>query len=197
MKLLNSMNTNNAYLPTQIELNRIGVTFQNAIVDIGTTIAQIFPLVNIKGRKAIVSQIGTNSDTSYSTHVNGIEFTESNWDKRLSNNDYKCLLKQMKKLIGFAKAHGYYDKQSVFLVEKQQNRNDKKRVVSQISHYGPSQDDSEKEMVERAVNKIVQHFTKDDASNDNGAPDESPKSNANAGSTFGRQNSTGGKRRPG
>ena len=49
MKLLNSMNTNNAYLPTQIELNRIGVTFQNAIVDIGTSFAQIFPLVNVKG----------------------------------------------------------------------------------------------------------------------------------------------------
>ena len=66
-----------------------------------------------------------------------------------------------------------------------------------MSHYGPSQDDPEKEKMERAVSKIVQHFTKDDASNDNGAPDESPKSNANAGSTFGRQNSTGGKRRPG
>ena len=163
-------------------MNYIGVTFVNAIVDISTSIAQIFPLVNVKGHKAIVSQVGTNSDTSYSTHVNDIEFTESNWDKRLSNDDYKCLPKQVRKLIGFVKAHGYHDKQSAFLAEKQQNRIDKKRGVSQVSHSGPSHDDAEKEMVERAVSKIVQHFTKDDASNDNGAPDESPKSNANAGS---------------
>ena len=127
-------------------------------------------------------QIGTSSNTSYSIHVNGIGFTESNWDKRLSNDDYKCLPKQVRKLIGFVKAHGYHDKQSAFLAEKQQNRIDKKRGVSQVSHSGPSHDDAEKEMVERAVSKIVQHFTKDDASNDNGAPDESPKSNANAGS---------------
>ena len=64
-------------------------------------------------------------------------------------------------------------------------------------HYGPSQDGSEKELMDCAVSKIVQHFTKDDASNNNGAPDENPKSNDNAGSTFGRQNSSGGKRGPG
>ena len=58
-------------------------------------------------------------------------------------------------------------------------------------------DDTKKEIVERAVSKIAQYFTKDDASNDDGAPDESPKSNANAGATFGRQNATGGKRGPG
>ena len=54
--------------------------------------------------------------------------------------------------------------------------------------------------MERAVSKIAQYFTKDNASNDDGAPgapDASPKSNANAGATFGRQNATGGKRGPG
>ena len=81
MKLLNLMSTSNVPLLTRIELNRIGVTFQNAIVDIGNSIAQIFPLVNVKGRKAIVSQVGTNSERSYTTYVNGIEFTASNWDK--------------------------------------------------------------------------------------------------------------------
>ena len=91
MKLFGSMNTSNGFFLTRIELDRIGVTFVNAIVDISTSIAQIFPLVNVKGRKAIVSQVGTNSNTSYSTHVNGIEFTASNRDKRLSNDDYKCL----------------------------------------------------------------------------------------------------------
>ena len=121
MKLLNSKNTSNGFLLTRIELNHIGVTFANTIVDISTSVAQIFPLVNVKERKAIVLQVGTNSDTTYSTHVNGIEFTQSNCDKRLSNNDYKCLSKQVKKLIGFAKAYGYHDKQSASLAEKQKS----------------------------------------------------------------------------
>ena len=55
IKLLGSMNTSNGFLLTRIKLNQIGVTFVNAIVDISTSIAQIFPLVNVKGRKAIVS----------------------------------------------------------------------------------------------------------------------------------------------
>ena len=170
-------------------MNCTGVMFTNAIVDISMSIAQIFPLVNVKGHKAIVSQVGTNNETSFQTHVNGIEFTASNWDKQLSNDDYRCLPTQVRKLIGFAKANGLNKKQSAFLADKQQNRNDKKRGVLQVSH----SDDAKKETVERAVSKIAQYFTKDDASNNNGAPDESPKSNANTGVTFGRQNSTGGK----
>ena len=61
-------------------------------------------------------------------------------------------------------------------------------------YYGPSKDDAEKDVMDRAVSKIVQAFTKDDAPNDDGAPDESPKSSANAGSSFGKQNPYGGKR---
>ena len=99
----------------------------------------------------------------------------------------------MKKLIGFAKYHGFDEKYTAFLAEKQQNRNDKKRGISQVLH----SDDTGKEIVERAVSKITQYFTKNDASNDDDAPDASPKSNANAGATFGRQNATGGKRGPG
>ena len=77
-------------------MNRNGVTFANAIVDISMSIAQIFPLANVKGRKAIVSQVGTNGETSYSTHCNGVEFTAANWDKRLGNDDYKCLPLQLR-----------------------------------------------------------------------------------------------------
>ena len=101
-------------------------------MNISKSIAQIFPLANVKGHKAIVAQIGTNSNTSYSAHVNGIEFTEFSWDKRLHNDYYKCLPKPVKKIIGFANAHGYHDKQSAFLAEKQQNGNNKKRGVSQF-----------------------------------------------------------------
>ena len=46
-------------------MNRTGVTFANAIVDISMSIAQIFPLANVKGRKAIVSQVGTNDVTLF------------------------------------------------------------------------------------------------------------------------------------
>ena len=66
--------------------------------------------------------------------------------------------------------------------------------MSEVSYYGPSQDDAEKEIMDRAVSKIVQAFTKSDAPNDDGAPDEGPKSNANTGSSFGKQNMYGGKR---
>ena len=193
MKLLNSMNTSNVPLLTRIELNCIGVLFQDTVMDISTSIAQIFPLVNVKGHKTIVSQTRTSGKTSYSTHVNGGEFTESTWEKRLSNDKYKCIPKQVKKLIGFAKYHGYNEKYPAFLAEKQQNRNDKKRRVSQISYYGPTKDDADKEVMDCAVSKIVQAITKDNAPNDDGAPDESPKSNANTGFSFGRQNSSGGK----
>ena len=39
MKLLDSMNTNHVPLKTRIELNRIGVSFQDAVVNISTSIA--------------------------------------------------------------------------------------------------------------------------------------------------------------
>ena len=93
MKLRNSMSTSNVPLQTRIELNHTGVTFKNTIVNISTSIGQIFPYVNIKGRKAIVSQTGTSSKTSYSTHINGIEFTEANWKSKLNNEDFKYIPK--------------------------------------------------------------------------------------------------------
>ena len=64
-----------------------------------------------------------------------------------------------------------------------------------MSYYGPPQDDTENDVMDCAVRKIVQAFTKDNVPNDDGAPDKGPKSTANAGSSFGKQNAYGGKRR--
>ena len=99
MKLLNSMNTNHVPLQTRIELNHIGVTFQDAVVNISTSIAQLMPNVHVKGHKAIVSQTGTSSKTSHSTHIYGIEFTEANWKRKLSNDKCKCIPKKVKKSL--------------------------------------------------------------------------------------------------
>ena len=189
------MSTNNSFLSTRMEMNRTGVTFQTAIVDISTSIAQIFPLIHVKGRKSIISQVGT-ADTSYSTHCNGVLFTNENWKKRLTNEEYKCIPTQMKKLIGFAKAHGYEEQLAAF---NERRHGDKKRKVSKVSHYGPAQDDKEDEMFDRIISKIAEHQNKNDSSSGDTnpvAPDASSslKSNASAGATFGRQNSTGGKR---
>ena len=168
MKLLDSMNTNYIPLQTRIKLNQIGVTFHDAVVNTSTSIAQLMP--------------------------NVIDFTGANWKKRLSNDKYKFIPKQVKKLIGFAKYHSFDKKYLAFLAEKQQNGNDKKRKVSEMSYYGPSKDDAEKDAIDRAISKIVQAFTKDDAPNDDGAPDENPKSSANAGSSLGKENPFGGSR---
>ena len=74
------------------------------LLNISTSIGQLFPLANVKGRKAIVSQAGTNDVTSYATHCNGILFTDKTWHKHMSNDDYKHIPTQIRKLIGFAKA---------------------------------------------------------------------------------------------
>ena len=71
-----------------------------------------------------MSQTGTSSKISYYAHVNGIEFTEANWKRRLSNDEYKFIPKQVKKLIAFAKYHGFDEKYTTFLAKKQQNSND-------------------------------------------------------------------------
>ena len=48
MKLLDSMNTNHFPLQTWIKLNHIGVMFQDTVVNISTSIAQLMPNVNVK-----------------------------------------------------------------------------------------------------------------------------------------------------
>ena len=201
IKLLKGMNSSDSFLRTRMEMNRTGITFDKAIVNISTAIAQIFPLANVKGRKAIVSQVGSGA-TSFSTHCNGVELTAANWTKRMNNEDYKCIPSQVKRLIGFAKANGYTDKLLSFQDAKNQNRNrsqeenkDNKRGISQVSQ---ASEDAE-EMMERVISKIEQKYAKHDTSSagsDSVAPDmnSSSKSNANAGSTFGKQNATGGSR---
>ena len=80
---------------------------------------------------------------------------------------------------------------------KEQNKRNKKRGVSQVSQ------NQEDDIVERAISKIAQYYTEKNASSgDSGTvvPDanasskSNAKSNANAGSTFEKQNATGGNR---
>ena len=101
----------------------------------------------------------------------------------------------MKKLIGFAKANNFTKKQVAFHEEQQQNKRNKKRGVSQVSQV------QEDDIVERAISKIAQYYTdKNASSGDSGivVPDANSsskynaKSNANAGSTFVKQNANGG-----
>ena len=47
--------------------------------------------------------------------------------------------------------------------------------------------------MDRAISKSRQAFNKGDVPNNDGAPDEGPKSNANAGSSFGKPNVYKGK----
>ena len=86
--------------------------------------------------------------------------------------------------------HKFDEKQAAYQAERQEKNNSRKRgrQLSETSHYGPSQDDAENDAVDRAVCKIAQAFNKCNASNNGGAPDEGPKSNANAGSSFDQPN---------
>ena len=111
MKLLNSMSTSNVAICTQIKLNRQGVTFQDDVVSLSTLIATIFPLINVKGRKTLMSETGTNSQVTHATYLNGVEFTDQTWKGCFSIEDYRCIPKQVKKLIGFARRYKCNDKQ--------------------------------------------------------------------------------------
>ena len=191
------MSTSDGCLLTWMEMNRTEVTFADAIVNISTSIGQIFPLANVKGRKAIVSQAETNDVTLYVTHCNGVLFNDKNWFKGMSNDDYKRIPTQMRKLIGIAKANGFTNKQTAFHEEQQQSKRNKKKGVSQVLQ---NQEDN---IVECAISKIAQYYTDKNASsgdsgivvpNANSSSKSNAKSNANAGSTFGNQNSTGGNR---
>ena len=104
----------------------------------------------------------------------------------------------MRRLIGFAKANNFTDKQAAFNENKKQNRANK-RGVSQVSHV------QEDDLVERAISKVAKYYQDKIASSASGSengtmvpyvPDvkAETKSNANAGSTFGKQNATGGNR---
>ena len=70
------MSTNDGFLLNWMEMNQTGVVFADAIVNISLSIAQIFPLANVKGRKVTVSQAETGDVTSYVTHCNGVLFND-------------------------------------------------------------------------------------------------------------------------
>ena len=146
-----------------------------------------------------MSQAGTNDVTSYATHCNGILFTDKTWHKHISNDDYKHIPTQIRKLIGFAKANNFTEKQVAFQEEQQQNKRNKKRGVSQVSQV------QEDDIVDRAISTIAKRYqdkiASSASSSDSGTmvpyvPDAKAdsKSNANAGSAFRKQNATGGNR---
>ena len=58
------MSTSNVAISTRIKLNRQSVTFQDAIVSLSTSIATLFPLIGVKGRKALVSETGTGGEVA-------------------------------------------------------------------------------------------------------------------------------------
>ena len=114
MNFLNSMSTSNVAISTQTKLNRQGVTFQDAIVILSTSIATLFPLIGVKGCKALVSETGTSDEVTNKTHINGLEFTEENWKTNWTSKQFKCIPTQVRRLIGFAKYHKYDEKMVAF-----------------------------------------------------------------------------------
>ena len=115
----------------------------------------------------------------------------------MNNDNYKHIPTQIRKLIGFAKANNFAEKQVAFLEKQQQNKRNKKRGVSQVSQV------QEDDIVERVISKIAKHYqdkiTFSAYGSENGTmvpyvPEvkADTKSNANTGSTFGKQNATGG-----
>ena len=72
IQLLESTNTNNSCIQTQIKLVQQRVTFQDAITRLSTSIATVFTLINQKGRKALISETGTGWKKDFKTHCNGI-----------------------------------------------------------------------------------------------------------------------------
>lgn len=48
--------------------------FKEAVTQLSTTIAQIYPLAGHKGCKSLISETGTSAN-NFKTHLNGVEFT--------------------------------------------------------------------------------------------------------------------------
>ena len=78
--------------------------FRLAATELSITISLLFPLAGTNKRKAIVSDTSTGDrgSTSNDTHCNGVEFTGKTWNKRFASEDYKCLPKMVRRLIGVA-----------------------------------------------------------------------------------------------
>ena len=112
MKLLSLMSTSNVAISTQIKLNQQGIMFQNAIVSLSTSIVTIFPLVNAKGHRALVSETETGSEVSNATHNNGLKFFEHTLKTKFNIEENKFIPKQVRKRISFAKRYKFDNKQA-------------------------------------------------------------------------------------
>ena len=120
------MNANTIAIQTCIKLVCQGVTFPATITSLSTYIAITFPLINPKGHKALVSEIGTGSGdgkkSRFFSHLNGILFMANNWESKWSYEQYKCFLTQVKKFIGFAKMYKIDETQDAFIADKERGR---------------------------------------------------------------------------
>ena len=170
-------------------LNRQGVSFQDAVIALSTSIASNYPLVGMKGRKALVSETNTGGlPVSLKSHLNGVSFTAQDWKRHFKPDDFKCIPIQVKRLIGFAKNHNYDEKNAAF-VQESKDRKDNKRG-RQASETRSHSDDPDDAIVDRAISKIAKAFQSykgDNASNeDNDATDDDTKPRSGAGATFGK-----------
>ena len=97
-------NPAHAQLLDSMELVSNNGSFKDAITNLSTTIAQIYPLIGQKGCNLLISDTGT-SGNYFKTHVNGVEFTYKNWTECFSNEDYSKVPLQVRKLIQVGKKH--------------------------------------------------------------------------------------------
>ena len=79
-------------------------SFKDAITNLSTTIAQIYPVTGQKGHKSLILEIGT-SENDFKTYVNGMEFTYKNQTECFCNEDYSNIPLQLRKLIQVGKQY--------------------------------------------------------------------------------------------
>ena len=140
-----------------------------------------------------MSKTETGNEVPNATHINGLKFTEHTWKTNWNAEQFRCIPKQVRKLIGFTKYLKYDEKQATFIAEnRDKNRG---RQASKTS-----QEDPDTNAVDRAVCKIAQAFESINnggtLKDDGDISDDDKKPKIGAGSTFGgkRKNQYGGKR---
>ena len=87
-KLLDQIENDHSCLQTAIEIVSNGFTFREAITRLSITIESVYPLMNQKGRKSLISETGPCMN-DFKTTLNGLEITGENWENRFSDKDYK------------------------------------------------------------------------------------------------------------
>ena len=184
MRLVESMNTNNSRIQTQMELVSQRVSFQDAITCLSTYIATIFPLRNQKRRKALISETGTGSTKDFRTHCNSVKCTKKNWKDRFSNEDYNLSPIQVRKLIEFAKQNGFKERNEK---RNEDGGGDNKRHASEMSH--PKWFDNVDDDKSRKIAQVVAHALRDNTQDESGDNPETIKNRVNkgAGTNFGNK----------